>query len=147
MRSVRVMRTGVLNLRVRFHGLCSVKGSDRILSIDEFTDRLARIRERFATALPGKIDDSFASVPKMSTADAEAIETIVVSHRRLHEMCGVAPSIGFPDTGKAAREAESVLREPAKSRRPLTADEIEAFMTKIESLRSAAKAELRSNIA
>ncbi|HLF23359.1 MAG TPA: hypothetical protein VI565_05495, partial [Burkholderiales bacterium] len=69
---------------------------------DDFSERLARIRQRFAAALPGKIDDSIAALPKMSYADPEAIETIVVVHRKLHEMCGVAPSIGFPATGKAA---------------------------------------------
>ena len=116
------------------------------MAADEFSERLARIRQRFAAALPGKIDDSIAALPKMSYADPEAIETIVVVHRKLHEMCGVAPSIGFPATGKAARAAESVLRAPAKSKRPLTSGEIAAFMTEIDGLRSAAQSELQSNI-
>lgn len=116
------------------------------MAVDEFSERLARIRQRFAASLPGKIDDSLAALPKMSYADPEAIETIVVTHRKLHEMCGVAPSIGFPATGQAARAAETVLRDPAKSKRPLTSDEIAAFITRIDGLRSAAQTELQSNI-
>jgi hypothetical protein len=113
---------------------------------DDFNDRLARIRQRFAASLPGKIDDSIAAVPKMSEADAAAVETVVVIHRKLHEMCGVAPSVGFPATGKAARAAESVLRDPAKTKRPLTASEVSAFMAQIDGLRSVAQTELQSNI-
>ncbi len=109
---------------------------------DEFTDRLARVRERFAAALPGKIEDSLAALPRLSCADANAIETLVVTHRKLHEMCGIAPSIGFPAVGKAARAAETVLREPAKARRPLTASEAEVLSLELAGLHAAAQSEL-----
>ena len=109
---------------------------------DEFTDRLARIRQRFADALPAKIDDSFAMLPQLSCTDADAIEALVVTHRKLHEMCGIAPTIGFPAVGKAARAAETVLRGPAKSRRPLTAGEAAMLRAELTDLRQAAQAEL-----
>jgi hypothetical protein len=112
---------------------------------DDFNDRLERIRQRFAASLPGKIDDSIAAVPKMSESDAAAVEAVVVIHRKLHEMCGVAPSVGFPATGKAARAAESVLRDSAKAKRPLTAEEVSAFIVQIDGLRSVARTELQSN--
>lgn len=116
------------------------------MAADEFTERLARIRKRFAVSLPTKIDGASAALPAMSGADQDAIESIVVVHRTLHEMCGVAPSIGFPATGKAARAVETVLRDAAKTKRPLRADEIAAFTTEIGALRSAAQSELKSNI-
>jgi len=81
---------------------------DRLLEVDEFTKRLARIRERFANTLSSKVDDSFASLPKLKNKDAAAIESIIVLHRKLHEMCGIAPSVGFPATGNAARAAKGL---------------------------------------
>ena len=116
------------------------------MEVDEFTERLARIRQRFAATLNSEIDDSFASLSKCFDKDAATTDMIVVVHRKLHEMCGIAPSVGFPATGKAARAAESVLREPAKSKRPLTAQEIAAFTAELDGLRAAAQSELKSSI-
>ncbi len=109
------------------------------MEIDEFTERLARIQQRFIAALPEKIDDTFAALPKLTGDDADSIETLVVTHRRLHEMCGLAPSIGFEDVGSAARAAEIVLREPANVRRPLKLEEVEAFRTTLDGLRAASQ--------
>lgn len=111
---------------------------------DEFNKRIARIRQRFAAALPQKIDGGFAALPRLAESDADAIELLVVTHRNLHEMCGVAPSIGFTATGVAARAAETVLRGPAKSKRPLTPQEVVAYREAIEKLREAAQSELES---
>lgn len=111
---------------------------------DEFNERIARVRQRFAAALPQKIDSGFAALPRLGDDDADAIEDLVVTHRSLHEICGIAPSVGFPATGTAARGAETVLREPAKTKRPLTPPEIAAYRTAIESLREAAQSELGS---
>ncbi len=111
---------------------------------DEFEKRIAHVRQRFAAALPTKIDDSLAILPRLSCADANAIEALVVTHRRLHELCGIAPSIGFPAVGKAARAAETVLRAPAKARRPLSTSETEVLRIELSGLREAAQSELRS---
>lgn len=115
------------------------------MEVDEFTERLARIRERFASTLNSKVDDSFASLSHFSGGGANAIETIIVTHRRLHEMCGLAPSVGFPATGSAARAAETVLREPAKSKRQLTAQEVAAFTAQLYGLRRAAQSDLQTS--
>ena len=114
------------------------------MDIDEFAERVARIRERFAAALPKKVDDSFLALDHLSDAGDEAIADVIVTHRRLHEMCGIAPTIGFDATGKAARAAETVLREPAKSKRALTAAEVTALKTQLDGLRSAAQSDLQS---
>jgi hypothetical protein len=115
------------------------------LQADEFAERLARIRQRFAASLHSKLDDSFAALPVLSDTGAEAIEAIVVTHRRLHEMCGIAPSIGFIATGTAARTAESLLREAVNAMRPLTADEVAAFTSTLDRLRAAAQSDLQSS--
>ncbi len=109
------------------------------MEIDEFAERLARVQQRFIAALPGKVDDSFAALPKLINDDADSIETLVVTHRRLHEMCGIAPSIGLEDVGSAARAAEIVLREPATAKRPLNSNEVDALRATLEGLRAAAQ--------
>jgi chemotaxis protein histidine kinase CheA len=114
------------------------------VEIDEFAERVARIRQRFAAALPKKIDDSFLALDHLSDGSDGAVDDIVVTHRRLHEMCGIASSIGFEATGKAARAAESVLCEPAKSKRALTAAEVEALKHDLDALRNAAQSDLQS---
>ena len=111
---------------------------------DEFNERIARIRQRFAAALPEKIDGSLVALSHLGKSDADAIETLVVTHRNLHEMCGIAPSVGFAATGIAARAAETVLREPAKAKRPLTPQEVADCRRAIEKLREAAQSELQS---
>lgn len=115
------------------------------MEVDEFAERIARIRKRFATTLNSKVDDSFACLPRLANQDADAIETIVVVHRKLHEMCGIAPSLGFAATGQAARAAEAVLREPAKTKRALTEQEIAAFTAELNGLRSATQSDLQSH--
>lgn len=115
------------------------------MQADEFAERLARICLRFAASLHSKLDDSFAALPVLSDTGAEAIEAIVVTLRRLHEMCGIAPSLGFLATGTAARTAELVLREPANAKRPLTANEVAAFTSTLDRLRAAAQADLQSS--
>ena len=119
----------------------------RIVPVDEFTERLAQIRQRFASTLCGKIDDNFAALPKLSDRGADAIAMIVTVHRKLHEICGIAPSIGFPATGKAARAAESVLREPAQTKRVLTTEEIVSLIDEFSCLRDAAQFDLQSGTA
>jgi hypothetical protein len=109
---------------------------------EEFTKRLARVRERFAAALDGKIGDGFAALEKMS-GGGETIETVIAAHRRLHELCGAVPALGFPATGKAARSAETVLQGAVTSKRALTAAEIVSLKAKLEALRQAAAGELR----
>ena len=114
------------------------------MEIDEFAERVARIRQRFAAALPKKIDDSFLALDHLSGGGDSAIDDVVVTHRRLHEMCGIAPTIGFEATGRAARAAETVLREPAKAKRSLTADEAAALKRDLDALRDAAQSDLQS---
>jgi hypothetical protein len=110
---------------------------------DEFNERLAHIRRRFAAALPGKIEGIFVTLIDLSKMDDSTIDTVVVTHCRLHEMCGIAPSIGFSATGKAARLAETVLRDAAKLKRSLRAEEVTALTTELNALRVAAQSDLQ----
>jgi HPt (histidine-containing phosphotransfer) domain-containing protein len=114
-----------------------------VTALDDLTEQLARVRARFAAGLDGKIGDSFAALEKMS-AGGDTTEIVVTAHRRLHELCGIAPTLGFMATGKAARSAESVMREAASAKRALMPAEMTALRSELEALRVAAAGELQA---
>ena len=112
-------------------------------AVDNLTEQLARVRARFASALDGKIGESFAALEKMS-GGGETIEIVITAHRRLHELCGIAPTLGFTATGKAARSAENVMREAARSKHALTPAELTALKSELEAVRTAAAGDLQT---
>jgi hypothetical protein len=115
-----------------------------MMTSDDFTEHVARVRERFASTLNDKVADSFAALEKMSAGGDETIEIVIVAHRRMHEMYGIAPTLGFEATGKAAGTARTAIREAAKVKRALTPAEIAALKTALKELREAAAADLRN---
>jgi chemotaxis protein histidine kinase CheA len=100
------------------------------------------VRARFAGALDDKIGDSFAALEKRS-GGGETIEVVIIAHRRLHELCGIAFTLGFMETGEAARSAETVMREAARAKRALTRAEMSALKFELGALRTAASADLQ----
>jgi hypothetical protein len=111
---------------------------------DDFTAHVARVRERFASTLNDKIADSFAALEKMSAGGSDTIEVVIIAHRRMHEMYGIAPTLGFNATGKAAGGARAAIREAAKVKRAPTPVEVATLKIELEKLREAANADLRN---
>jgi uncharacterized protein YbjQ (UPF0145 family) len=114
-----------------------------MMATDDFAEHVARVRARFAAKLNDKIAESFAELDKMSAGNADSVETVIIAHRRLHEMYGIAPTLGFAATGQAAGAARTVVRDAAKSKRALRPEEIAALKSELERLREAATADLR----
>jgi len=114
------------------------------MTADPFQDRLTRVRDRFATSLTAKIDDTCAAIPHLSALDPGAAATVEDAFRSVHGMVGVGPTVGFPATGQAARDVADVLRQPRQDKRGLTADEISRLTKTLQTLREAAARELRS---
>jgi hypothetical protein len=114
-----------------------------MMTADDFTEHVARVRARFASKLDAKIADSFAALEKMSQGGPEAVETVVTAHRHLHEMYGIAPTLGFEATGMAAGGARSAIREAAKARRAPRPEELNVFKQELQRLRKAADADLK----
>jgi hypothetical protein len=110
---------------------------------DDFTEHLARVRTRFSSKLNGKVTECFAALEKMPGGDGDSIEAVIVTHRLLHEMVGIAPTLGFAATGKAAGRARSAIRDAAKAKRAATPEEIAALKSALEDLRQAAVVDLR----
>jgi HPt (histidine-containing phosphotransfer) domain-containing protein len=111
---------------------------------DPFTERLARVRQRFVSTLEGKIDDAYAALPKL-TGDAPAAALVAgEAYRTMHGIVGVGPTVGFPATGRAARAVEDVLRQPQQDKRCLAADEIAVLEDRLAALREAVTRELQA---
>lgn len=113
------------------------------MTADPFTDRLARVRERFATTLAGKIDATCAAIPQLSHVAPSAAVAVADAYRCVHGIVGVGPTVGFPATGNAARDVENVLRTAQQERRGLTSDEIALLTKTLQMLREVAARELR----
>lgn len=113
------------------------------MTADPFTDRLARVRDRFAKTLAGKIDETFAAVPKLSSVAPSAAAAVAEAYRCVHGIVGVGPAVGFLATGNAARDVETVLQTAQHERRGLTAEEIELLTKTLQVLRAVAGRELR----
>src|ERR1700730_2798626 len=89
------------------------------MGADEFEARLAKVRHRFAGSLESKITDTMTAVWKLSENAPDAPADVDEVYRRIHSICGVASTVGFAGTGKAAREAEVVLLAPMRDKRGL----------------------------
>jgi HPt (histidine-containing phosphotransfer) domain-containing protein len=110
---------------------------------DPFTERLAQIRVRFAAKLLGKISSVQTALPELGGADGKLLEVLATSHRNIHELCGIAPTVGFPETGQQARRVERMLLQPLHAKRCLSADEIAAVHAQLQVLEAVAQSELQ----
>jgi hypothetical protein len=114
------------------------------MTTDPFTERLARVRHRFVSTLEGKIEAAYAAIPQFSAGVPAAIPAVAETYRCMHGIVGTGPTVGFPATGRAARDVEYVLRVPQQAGRGLTDDEIQALKETLHALREAAGRELQS---
>jgi HPt (histidine-containing phosphotransfer) domain-containing protein len=114
------------------------------MTADPFADRLARVRARFSAALAGKIDDACAAIPQFSDVLPAAAAAVADAYRCVHGIVGVGPTVGFPASGRAAHEVESILRPPQQQRRGLSAEEIARLAVALQTLREVAARELQS---
>jgi hypothetical protein len=111
---------------------------------DQFEVRLAIVRHRFATTLESKIEDAVASANRMSSCSKDGfIKHVSESYRRLHDICGIGPTVGFSATGEAAHFAEAALMQAHHEKRRLTEREVLGLKKALEHLRVVAASELR----
>jgi chemotaxis protein histidine kinase CheA len=111
---------------------------------DPFAERMAQVRIRFAAKLNDRVASLDVALPGLvgeGTATLQALET---AHRTAHDLCGVGPTIGFHETGKAARKIEQILLAAVRDGRGLSADEADAARAGIGMLRAAGLADLAS---
>lgn len=113
------------------------------MNADAFADRLARVRRRFVSTLQGRIDDTTASLAKLSAGTPAAASAVGEAYRCIHGIVGVGPTVGFPTTGRVAREVEDVLRPAQNERRGLTDQEMAILRGRLANLRAVAMGEMQ----
>jgi hypothetical protein len=113
------------------------------MTVDPFTDSLARVRYRFVSTLEGKVEDAYAAIPQLADGLPAAVATVAELYRCMHGIVGISSTVGFPATGGAARDVENVLRPPQRDKRGLSDQEILALQQRLQPLREAAKRELQ----
>jgi hypothetical protein len=114
------------------------------MAVDPFAERLARVRQRFVSALESKIEDTYAAIPDLSGDMPAAVEAVEETYRRIHGIVGIGPTVGFVGTGRAARGVEHILLLPHQAERGLTTEEIASFKIALHTLREIAARELQS---
>jgi len=112
------------------------------MPIEPFTERLAKVRHRFASTLESKIEDAFVALPNLSGDGAEVAEAVGETYRRIHSIAGIGKAIGFAATGRAARSVENILMPAHYAGRGLKAEEAIALRKELQTLRAAAQREL-----
>lgn len=89
-----------------------------------FNDRLDAVRNKFASSLESRIDGFYADLPQLSGVGTSAVEAVVSVYRGVHAICGIAGSVGFPETGREAKKVEDTLIEAYRGQRALAAVEL-----------------------
>jgi hypothetical protein len=115
------------------------------MAASQFTERMAAIRARFAGKLPKKIEETDAELPVMAGDGATAVFAVAAAYRRFHEVCGIGPTVGFQEVGRAARMlVDSTLVKPFRAKRGLTTVEMQRLREGLEALKVAAQIEMHS---
>jgi chemotaxis protein histidine kinase CheA len=110
----------------------------------QFSERIAKIRARFAAKLADKIQQTDAALPNLAGDGSDAVEAVATTYRQFHDVCGIGATVGFEATGRLARNLDAVLVGPFRDRRGLSGDELVKLKEALESLRIGAQTEMQS---
>ena len=80
----------------------------------------------------------------MTGDGCDAVDAVTAAYREFHDVCGIAPTIGFTVTGLLARHCDAILVAPFRDQRALSENELALLTEKIEALRIGALAEMQS---
>jgi len=109
----------------------------------QFEARIEIVQKRFAAKFADRMQQTIAAVPEMIGDGTAPAETVANTYRWLHEICGIASTIGFQSTGRLARSCDDLLVGPYRAQRGLSGAEPAQLSECLESLRLAAQAEMQ----
>jgi hypothetical protein len=109
----------------------------------QFESRIDAVRKRFATKFVIRMQRTIADLSRMSGEGAAAADIVANAYHWLHEICGIASTLGFVSTALAARSCDALLVGPYRAQRGLSAAELAQLTERLESLRLTARAELQ----
>ena len=114
------------------------------MSGDDFAERLNGVRMRFAAKLPARLDDIDGSLSEITGEGPAVAAAVYATHRKVHDLCGIGPTLGFESIGRAARVCERVLLKPSRDQRGLTEQEMAHLKEGLVALRAAALTDIQS---
>jgi tetraacyldisaccharide-1-P 4'-kinase len=108
----------------------------------QFAERIAQIRARFAAKLVDKLQQTDAALPHLAGDGTDSADAVEAAYRRFHDVCGIGRTIGFEQTGRAARILDAILIGPFRDHRGLSNDELAKLKDGLAALRIVAQTEL-----
>lgn len=102
--------------------------------------RLAVVRGRFSVKLVERLQQAAIDLVRMTEDEATSAEMVAKTYCWIHEICGIASTIGFGAVGEAARACDIILVGPYRSRRGLETEELNELTKHFGRLRTAAEA-------
>ncbi|BCJ92359.1 hypothetical protein IZ6_30940 [Terrihabitans soli] len=111
------------------------------MSEAEFQKRIAIIKDRFGLKLAFYLRDTTEHLPKLVGNSPAAVEATTTAYRRFHDICGIGPTVGFEETGRAARPIDAMLAGACRTDRGLTEDEMIFLEEGLKNVRAAVLAD------
>lgn len=109
-----------------------------------FAERMVKVRGRFASKLFIRIAQASDALLRLTGDGSDAIAAVADVYREFHDVCGIAPTIGFAATGQLARQCDAILVTAFRDQRGLSESERALLTEKIEALRVGALAEIQT---
>lgn len=109
----------------------------------QFEARIDAVRKRFAAKFVVRMQKTVADLSRMTGEAAAPADIVANAYHWLHEICGIASTLGFGSTGLSARSCDTFLVGPYRAQRGLSAAELAQLTELLDSLRLAAQAEMQ----
>jgi hypothetical protein len=109
----------------------------------QFELRIEAVRKRFAAKFANRMQRTIAARPGMTGDGVVPADIVANAYHWLHEISGIAATIGFESTGRSARSCDNFLIGPYRAQRGLSAAELVQLTDRLDSLRQAALAEMQ----
>jgi HPt (histidine-containing phosphotransfer) domain-containing protein len=107
-----------------------------------FEARIEAVRKRFAAKFVDRMQQTITDLPGMTGDGAVAADIVAHAYHWLHQISGIAATIGFESTGQSARSCDDLLIGPYRAQRGLSAAELAQLTNRLDSLRRAAQGEM-----
>jgi len=108
----------------------------------QFEARIEAVRKRFAAKFADGMRQTIADLPGMTGDGAVPADIVAKAYHWLHQISGIAATIGLQSTGQSARACDILLAGPYRAQRGLSAAELAQLTSHLDSLRRAARAEM-----
>ena len=109
----------------------------------QFEARIEAVRKRFAAKFAARMPRTVADLSRLSGDGAAPADIVANTYHWLHEIRGIAATIGFESTSRSARSRDTLLVGPYRAQLGLSAADLAQLTELLDSLRLAAQTEMQ----